>query len=90
MVHFNVYFSGVSTAITVITYYHFLLSLSFFAVIFVNNTHQVKKMPLWWAWEKNRLSIKGRWLKYFARSSTPSSLLLGVLQAYNQKEKKDK
>lgn len=45
-------------------------------------------MPLWWAWEKNRLSIKGRWLKYFARSSTPSSLLLGVLQAYKTRKEK--
>lgn len=48
--------------------------------------YQVKKMPVWCVGEKNRLSIRGRWLKYFARSSTPVSFRLGVLQAYDMKE----
>lgn len=63
----------------------------YFALWFsLSATHQVKKMPEWWAWEKKRLSIKGRWLKYFARSSTPSSLLLGVLQDCEQGSGKKK
>lgn len=65
----------------------FIITLHVVLAVISNNWYQVKKMPVWWFGAKNRLSTRGRWLEYFAISSTPASFRLGVLQAYDMKGK---